>query len=114
MKPLSDIDRGWVAGLFEGEGCFRAAQSGSGPHRYPRAQMMQVDRSVLERLQSVTGLGTISGPYTDSRPGTRSQPYSVWGVYGAQAADEFAVSIFPLLSERRQQQILDAYEASRR
>jgi hypothetical protein len=104
MNVLSDTDRGWVAGLFEGEGSFYRNLSNY-RYRVPRAQMTQKDRSVLERLVSVTGLGTITGP--------RPNGCHEWTVNRAEDVDRFAVSIFQLLSERRQQQILGVYEACR-
>lgn len=102
MNQLSDIDRGWVAGLFEGEGSFVACKSGSA-HIYPRATMTQKDRDVLARLQAVTGLGTITGP----RP--TDQTY-YWSIGKRAEIADFAGAIYPLLSERRQGQLHRVYE----
>lgn len=69
--------------------------------------MMQVDRSVLDRLVEFTAVGRITGPYQYGR----SKTHYVWTVSTEDDALAFVVSIFDLLSERRQQQVIAALEA---
>lgn len=97
---------GWVAGFLEGEGCFRV----SGQARCKRLQMRITatqagDAESLERLCEYTNAGRITGPYEDSRPNTRTQPYYVWTCTRKDDVARIMEAVFPLMSSRRQDKI---------
>jgi hypothetical protein len=48
MNKLSDIELGWLAGLLEGEGCFRISQG-----RYPKVQLNMTDEDIVLRAASL-------------------------------------------------------------
>lgn len=103
MNTLTDTERGWVAGLFEGEGTIVASVSNY-KWLYPRLAVTQLDRSVLEHLAAVTGLGTISGPRK------RGSPTYYWQLARRSDVSALLKVIEPLLSARRQSQIRNVYE----
>lgn len=66
----------WAAGLFDGEGCSTLAgrryKGEPSPWVQPRLSIAQCDPEVLEKFQSIFGVGTISKPYRHpSRPNAR-------------------------------------------
>lgn len=51
---ITAIDIGWLAGLFEGEGCFYHRRNGD-----LLAQVAMTDGDVIGRLQGILGFGTV-------------------------------------------------------
>lgn len=90
----------WFAGFYEGEGC---ASSGGPKNRQFRLSINQVNREPLERVVALAG-GIVHGPYK-SNGQHNSNPHFAWNVLGA---DAFAVAerVLPMLSEKRQRQVL--------
>jgi len=82
----------WAAGIYEGEGNI----NGRGYHG-TCVRVSQKDTWILERLRALFG-GSVSG----RRDGCRQ-----WSVSGARARG-FAMSVYGLLSPRRQEQIRGA------
>lgn len=96
---------GWVAGFLEGEGCFFSGSRGSVSGSRDRvcvAQAAQVNREPLERLRDILG-GRIRAC---SGKGKR-QDHFVWYTQAARARGVM-MTLFPLLSHRRRQQIVAA------
>lgn len=89
-------DLHWAAGLLEGEGHFRANTSGSG-----QATALMTDREPIEKLLALLG-----GSFTivDRKPWKRQY---LWSTSGARARGVM-MTLYPLLSPRRQQQIKEA------
>jgi intein/homing endonuclease len=58
MKYLSDAERAYIAGFFDGEGCVYRQPSG----RY-RIQISQNQREVLDWITKRLGYGKVYGPY---------------------------------------------------
>ena len=71
---ITSIYLGWAAGFLEGEGCF----SNVGESEYT-IDACQVNRDVLDRLQSLFG-GKIYGPRTNK--GRLGGPIFDWKLYG--------------------------------
>jgi len=56
-------DLAWAAGLFEGEGCIALSRpAATRPQVQWNLVLASTDLDVLERLQTVVGMGQISGP----------------------------------------------------
>lgn len=79
----------WAAGFYDGEGCASWAEK-----RRACIRVTQKDTWPLERLLSLFG-----GRITQNKQG-----YFVWSLYGARARG-FAMTIYTLLSPRRQEQV---------
>ncbi len=92
---MTEIDRAWLAGLLEGEGCFGW---------YPKScdmlvQVGMTDRDVIERAAALMGTA-FRGPYRQKS----HQP-----IYQTAARGQTAVALMrellPLMGERRQGRI---------
>lgn len=55
MTELSDLELGWLAGIFEGEGCIYITPDG----RTVRLTVPSIDRDTVDRVQALTGIGNI-------------------------------------------------------
>ena len=92
-EKATSNDFRWAAGFYEGEGCARQVRGCT------VTQITQKDPWVLERMKALFG-GSI-GPTGASRTAWQ------WHISGARARG-FLMSIYGLLSPRRQQQIRNA------
>jgi hypothetical protein len=103
---LTDFELGWVAGILEGEGCFlitTRTKGPYGPYLYARVTVCMTDRDVLERLQRVTGIGTLER--IRERKDPKHKPISQWIVCRNQEAIELMVAVYPHMGARRQAKI---------
>lgn len=92
--PPTMLDIAWAAGLYEGEGWCNARQG--------RIAISQVHLWPLKRMQERFA-GSIGGPY--KKPSLLgASPYFIWYLSGYRAA-AFAMTIYALLSPRRQEQL---------
>ena len=97
-SPTSS-DLHWAAGFLEGEGCFSLNHK---PIGCPIVSAAQVDSEPLTRLREFLGgsIGSVNGK------GNR-QGHFVWQISGARARGVM-LTLYKLLSHRRQQAILKA------
>lgn len=95
VKPTVK-DLHWAAGFIEGEGCFSRGTS-------QRIDVEQVDREPLDKLQAMFGGRTVRR--RAKREGWN--PTFAWYVYGSRARG-IMMTLYPLLSERRQGKIKEA------
>ena len=105
-----DTDAAWAAGFWDGEGNVSLTYRQFGPNtpKIPRVviQVAQVHTEVLEKFQSIIGMGKINGPY---KPKTKnSQPYYVWRLEGVPHLNGFRKIIAPYLGSIKLKQIDDA------
>lgn len=56
VRRMDHLEIGWVAGIVEGEGNFHGAEHGTPM----QIRVGMTDRDIIDRLQKVTGVGTIS------------------------------------------------------
>src|SRR5271157_3947688 len=118
MKQLKKLRRSerllWAVGLFEGEGSFDTKVSdvshSYGKYHYEsfRMQLSSTDKDVLERFYEYVGIGSLNGPYTDSRDLTR-KPYWHWSTSGPKAVS-LAIKFLPFLGTRRTETFEDLME----
>lgn len=94
------LDIAWVAGVLEGEGCFKMQTSGGYKGSICIATQMS-DKDTIQKLSAIMG-GTLWGPHG---------PYGVsklqtWqtAVFGSKAA-AWMMTIFPFMGIRRQAKI---------
>lgn len=108
---MSDTERAWAAGFFDGEGYIAASlrHNGTGK-RYRRidVQISQIDPQVLFRFQAaVGGVGSIGGPYhARSRP----NPMYRFIAAGTKQISVICAAIEPFLSEIKLKQMRMAWE----
>lgn len=91
---------GYVAGIIDGEGYIRRPSCG----RTIEIKVKMTDLDVLERCKRITGVGSISGPYV---PSNGNKPQWTWAI-GARDSAALAMTIYPLMSDRRQERIREA------
>jgi hypothetical protein len=105
---MTELELMWVAGLLEGEGCFRLhrdVQRWNG-RKYvylrPRVVCAMTDKDVIERLKATTQMGRISlGRKT--APGYKT--YWAWTVSRDGDALQLMRSVYPQMGERRRSKI---------
>ena len=89
----------WAAGFLEGEGYF------GNEGRSERIHAAQTTREPLERLQSYFGGNIGMHRWKPAKPS--HNPTYAWRVFGARARG-IMMTLYPLLSARRQKQIVPA------
>lgn len=90
---MSDTELGWLAGLFEGEGCTGIYVRGV------RAYIAMTDEDVLLRVQRL--FPSPQGIKVRERGHGRYKPLYEWRIGERKAVAEFLSLILPLLGERR-------------
>lgn len=95
----------WAAGLFEGEGCFTQK---SNRYATPSMSMSMTDRDVVERFHRVVGVGSVSGPHTESKP--HYKPYWLWRLYGRDAVEALGNRFLPWLGDRRSMRFMEVLD----
>lgn len=94
-------DLHWAAGFLEGEGTFHSQDNGR--NRFSQVvSATQVESEPLAKMLVLFG-GTLRqyGPYARNK---NSNPYWLWTTSGARARG-IAMTLYPLLSVKRQEQI---------
>lgn len=96
----------WAAGFFDGEGGFYAypnARKKPNQKLYPRIEIGQIDRAILQRFQRAVGLGLMRGPYQKhSTP--NQKPIWKFGVYHFEHVQAVGAMLWPWLSSRTRKQ----------
>lgn len=100
--PLEQAEIAWLAGLLEGEGCFRLRRAAGRARGNLDVQLNMTDEDVVRRAHAVSRLGTCHGPYQQS--GNR-KPYWVWKVSGNDDAEALMEALLPWMGARRAEQI---------
>jgi hypothetical protein len=102
LPLVDDLDLAWAAGFLEGEGSFFRQSRGD-----IVVKATQVDRESLDRLSKLFA-GSVTYDSRVRDRGTR-QPQWQWRLDGRRAV-ELMFILFPLMTERRQEQITKALE----
>ena len=90
-------DLAWTAGFFDGEG-----NSGVTTQNYPRVCVGQTERTTLDRMVKVLGVGKVYGPYAKNRDGW-SDMY-MYIAQGWEQSQAVAAMLWPFLSEPKKAQ----------
>lgn len=104
MNTLTEVQTGWLAGIIEGEGTIEFVTKNS-----IRIAVVMTDQDVLERLQQVTGVGTVTEAREPSKCANsgRKQQYR-WRVGAKEDVEPILRSILPWMGERRGARIEEA------
>lgn len=101
---LSDIDKAWIAGIFEGEGSIGLWER-YGTSKYARIAIYNNDVSMLEEIQRLVG-----GKIYERKMGVRNpnwKPSYTFNLNKHKEVERFINEILPFIrSEYKQEQIL--------
>ena len=99
-EAVNDIELGWLAGVFEGEGCLSLARTyGKRIDRWWAGVVMS-DEDVMHRFHQLIGVGTITGPYTRTNRPT-DKPLWKWQIAAQEDVLNFCALMQPYMGERR-------------
>jgi hypothetical protein len=99
---MTDIDLGWAAGFYEGEGYSRARKGGGGLE----VVVGQVSTEPLDKLQRLFG-GSIRKDTKRQTYNPHAQPFYFWTI-GGVAARKFLEAIYPhVIAPKRRVQIYE-------
>jgi hypothetical protein len=97
---------GWAVGLFEGEGCILIQHPNQRLHI--TLQVTGTDRDVIERFQSIIGVGAI---YTYNQQGHGFKNVNVWKTARRADVARILTAMMPLLGARRRTKAEEALAA---
>jgi hypothetical protein len=100
LKEISANDLAWLVGWLEGEGCFGINTKRGYP--FPRISGASTDRDTLERVQVITGVGTIS---EIKKQKVHHKQCWIWNVQRFLDALELMRVLEPHMMARRRQRI---------
>jgi hypothetical protein len=102
------LERAWLAGLLEGEGCFYRAKRRNGATTLG-IRLQMTDRDVVERARDALGFGAVSTcrprVRTDGAPDSKRESYAITAT-GAKAI-EAAKELRWMLGARRSARIAE-------
>lgn len=84
-----------MAGFYDGEG-----HTSCNNFDYVKISIAQVDRSSLDRVQAITGVGLVRGP----RQPKKGQPFWEYRLHGFERCQHFIAQIWPWLGEAKRSQ----------
>ena len=99
MKSITETEKAYLAGFFDGEGCVSISKAQPKNHRIPKYAMnvavVQKGIKMLAGFQELTGIGNIY---------ETKQAYSGYSwQFSGNTAKEFLVAILPYLINKKQQ-----------
>lgn len=109
-------DIAWVAGLFEGEGCFSILKQRNGVH-YPKAVISMTDADIIARFHTIVGFGRVTIKHRRPNTPEHYKLLSEWRAHSFEDAQQLIAMLWPWLGERRKaraKEILAAYHATRK
>jgi hypothetical protein len=101
MNELTPAEVAWLAGIYEGEGSCAITRG-----RAIRVEIMMTDQDVVDRIYTLTGLGSV---HILPPRGDKYKTAYRWSI-GSIDAVEFLQSVIPWLGERRAGRALDAIQ----
>lgn len=103
---MHELDTAWVAGLFEGEGCFRVKDKRTASIALC---VTMTDKDVVDRLHAIVGIGSVI--YLPRRKTMRKDAWC-WEASGKPAI-ELARKLEPWLGMRRRKRLHELLAARR-
>jgi hypothetical protein len=105
----SKTELAWLAGFFDGEGCFSMGYKDSNKRYYTlSADIVQAHLATLEECQRITGFGKIYSAKSQQRTATAKQTWT-WYVKGPQAKLLAAMLLPYLVRKRGHAEIVSKY-----
>lgn len=100
---MDQLDIGWLAGIIEGEGYLKLSCPKGSSYCYPAIVVEMLDEDIINRLQDITGVGRIRKEPRPGRPNANQM--HVWKVSVKKDVARLLLAIYPLLGERKQNQV---------
>ena len=99
---MTNYEIAWIAGLFEGEGCFftNVIRKRGKEYRYPCATIKMTDKDILDRVNKLVPGGTLK---TNRLVPGEKQSWT-WRIHGKLLTEQFYNDIKNWLGQRRVQQ----------
>ena len=104
-EEITDAEVAWVAGILEGEGCWTTKNQRESTWW---VAVRMTDQDVIERLASVTGVGTVR-PEPPQRAGAK--PSWSWRVASGPHREWLTLKVWPWMGMRRRERILQIWPA---
>lgn len=104
MKAINAVDVGWLAGLFEGEGCMSL-----NPQGRPTIRLGMTDEDVVRKFHSIVGIGTVKAA---KNPTNGGKTMWCWGTGRCEDAAWIIEQMLPHFCSRRAaraRQVLESY-----
>ena len=104
-------DIAWVAGILEGEGCFRS----NGPDECPRIILGMTDEDVMRKIHGLFG-GSFRGPIETRTPKGMPAKAQYNITWNGKFAAGLMMTIFSFMGKRRRskiKEVLDAWKSHR-
>lgn len=111
LAEMTPEQRGWVAGIIEGEGSItvHSFEKIGNVYTYPLVKVAMTDEDVIRRLHEWTGLGRVSGPFSPPSRGS-NKPHWDWNVNRIAHVEALFSMLWPLLGGRRREQVVRVRE----
>jgi hypothetical protein len=107
MNILSEIEKAWIAGFFDGEGnlCYTTNTNGKSDkkYRYWNATAYNTNTDVLYKLQSVTGIGNVRMKQESNSTWKRNKDVWYWRVSKKQDVYDLCEAIAPYSVVKKEQ-----------
>lgn len=97
-----EVEVGWAAGIFEGEGCITMHDVSRGKMGSWQVFVTMTDRDVIERLALVLG-GSAQGPYKPPHYKDHYKPFWRWQVQDRRKINDVLTLLYPHLGHRRRE-----------
>jgi hypothetical protein len=97
---MRDLNIAWAAGFFDGEGSTSVLKTKRDKYSYIRMSITQKDRAVLDKFQSIVGVGKI---YKHNTRNTFS-----WDCYKQEEVFQVLDMLWPFLSDIKRTQAENA------
>ena len=103
IPDTNNDDLLWLAGWWEGEGCFTSSCG-----RYARMHGTSTDKDVIERVASILGT-TVSENTSPSRRNTNRKTIYRTSLSGT-LCKSWMIKLFPLMGNRRKEKIIELFK----
>lgn len=97
---MTDAEAAWIAGIVEVKGSIT-----TNGRRQPLVQVKMTEEDVVDRLRRVSGMGRVTGPHFPSARSTARRASWAWTVSRVDDVVTLLRHVWPLLGERRRDQV---------
>lgn len=108
MKKLSDLEKGYMAGIIDGEGSIMISKHKRSNKKHPYyydlvIRVAQVDKKMLIKLKEIAG-GSVGGPYNHKNGKYKGwNNYFVWTLHSTKEIEDLLLQITVHLQTKRKQ-----------
>jgi len=95
-KNWGDLEIGYLAGLLDGEGCFKLAKG------QIVVEVTSTDKDIVERALDYSGVGVLYGPYGPTKGG---KDIWRWQVGKHREVVRLLIAVLPCLCARRRERV---------